>query len=122
MSERINLIEINRRRIITAYLGFCQGHYGGGWADIVLPKNNVVRVYVTQKSLEQCMVSLIEHPGYEEFGRQAGNTHITTLYHGMLTCKHKLTALGTTVMEEMMKAAVSDALENPGKSTLQVVH
>jgi hypothetical protein len=119
---KINLIEKNRQRIALAYLDFCQRHYCGEWAEVVVSENKGVRVYLSQQSIEQCMTTLIEQPGYEEFGQKDGDSHISTLYSGMLSSLHKLTALGETVMEEMMVAAVSDALANPGETTLQVVH
>lgn len=114
MSNKINLIEKNRQRIALAYLDFCQRHYGGQWVELVLPKGKAVRADITLKSLEQCMTSMIEQPGYAEFGRVGGQSSIETLYDRMLSSLHKLTPLGATVMEEMMAAAVSDALENPG--------
>ncbi|HBE9078603.1 hypothetical protein [Serratia fonticola] len=122
MQNKINLIEKNRQRIALAYLDFCQRHYCGEWAEVVVSENKGVRVYLSQQSIEQCMTTLIEQPGYEEFGQKVGDSHISTLYSGMLSSLHKLTALGETVMEEIMVAAVSDALANPGETTLQVVH
>ncbi|WON77802.1 hypothetical protein [Serratia sp. UGAL515B_01] len=122
MSEKINLIELNRRRIAAAYLDFCQRHYGGKWVDIVVSQRKGVRVDITQQSIERCMIAQIEESCREEFGRKEGDNHITKLYGGMLSRNHCLTFIGSTVMEEMMKAAVSDALENPGKTPLQVVH
>lgn len=122
MKDAINKIELNRGRIAKAYLDFCQRHYGGQWVELVLPKGKAVRADITLKSLEQCMTAMIEQPGYAEFGRVGGQSSIETLYDRMLSSLHKLTPLGATVMEEMMAAAVSDALENPGDTTLQVVH
>ncbi|MFV9079401.1 hypothetical protein ABQ397_24270 [Serratia fonticola] len=122
MKEAINKIELYRGRIATAYLGFCQKHYGGEWAEVVISARKGVRVDVSRQSIEHCMATLIEQPGYEEFGRQAGDEHITKLYSSMLSSMHGLTPLGAIVMKEMMAAAVSDALENPGETTLQVVH
>ncbi|UAN58877.1 hypothetical protein [Serratia sp. JSRIV004] len=122
MKETISKIELYRGRIALAYLDFCQRHYCGEWAEVVVSENKGVRVYLSQQSIEQCMVALVEQPGYEEFGQKEGDSHISTLYSGMLSSMHKLTPLGETVMEEMMVAAVSDALENPGETTLQVVH
>ncbi|OKP31330.1 hypothetical protein [Serratia fonticola] len=122
MQNKINLIEKNRQRIALAYLDFCQRHYGGQRVELVLPKEKAVRVDITQQSIEQCMTSMIEQPGYAEFGRVGGQSSIETLYDRMLSSLHKLTPLGVTVMEEMMAAVVSDALENPAEAPLQVVH
>lgn len=123
MSASVNKIELNRRRIALAYLDFCQRHFYGKWVNVVLESKARVRVEITQQSIEHCMLTLIEQPGYEEFGRLAGESNITTLYTGMLNRDaSKLTPLGVTVLEEMMLAAVTDALQHPEKNTLQVVH
>ncbi|QGH60197.1 hypothetical protein [Serratia proteamaculans] len=64
----INKIELNRSRIALAYLDYCQRHYGGKWADVVITKRKGVRVDLTQESIEALMKEFIENMIRAEFG------------------------------------------------------
>lgn len=122
MPNKINLIELNRKRIALAYLNFCQRHYGGKWADVLLPrKRKAVRVDVSLNSIEQVMKIYIENMLCAEFGIVAAQQQITTSYDAMLSHTGKLTPLGVTSMEEAFVDAVTDKLQNPNSTLLQVV-
>lgn len=122
MPNKINLIEKNRRYIALAYLDFCQRHYGGKWADVLFPqKRKAVRVDVTQKSIEEVMRVYIEDMLRAEFGIAEGQKQIAKSYDAMLSHNGKLTPLGVTSMEEAFVDAVTDKLQNPNSTLLQVV-
>lgn len=121
MSDKINKIELNRRRIALAYLDFCQRHYGGDWANVTINKA-MVRVEVSQVSIELCLKEIVEKQLRAEYGIADGQRQIATSYGAMLNRDaSKLTPLGAQVMEEMMLDAVTDKLQNPDSILLQVV-
>ncbi|HBE9082234.1 hypothetical protein [Serratia fonticola] len=122
MQNKINLIEKNRQRIALAYLDFCQRHYGGKWADVLIPRRRkAVRVDVTQKSIEEVMRVYIEDWLRAEYGIAEGQKQIAVSYDAMLTGDGKLTPLGATSMEDAFVDAVAYKLLNPGSTLLQVV-
>lgn len=116
-----NKIDMNRQRIALAYIDFCQRHYGGKWADVVVSKRKGVRVELTQQSVEALMKEFIEEMLRGEFGISAGQEQITKSYDAMLTHEGKLTPLGATAMEEMMADVVAYKLQNPKSTFLQIV-
>ncbi|MGQ6548276.1 hypothetical protein ACUNEV_12135 [Serratia sp. IR-2025] len=122
MKDAINKIELNRGRIAKAYLDFCQRHYGGKWADVLIPRRRkAVRVDVTQKSIEEVMRVYIEDMIRAEFGIAEGQKQIAISYDAMLTSAEKLTPLGATSMEEAFVDAVAYKLLHPESTLLQVV-
>ncbi|WP_211130349.1 hypothetical protein [Serratia surfactantfaciens] len=121
MTQWINNIALNRRRIALAYLDFCQRHFGGKWSDVVISKKKVVRVDLTQECVEALMQEFIENMLRAEFGIASGQEQIAKSYDAMLTKRHSLSALGATSMQDMMIDAVAYKLHNPSSQLLQVV-
>ncbi|WP_288445367.1 hypothetical protein [uncultured Serratia sp.] len=121
MTQWINNIALNRRRIALAYLDFCQCHFGGKWSDVVISKKKVVRVDLTQECVEALMQEFIENMLRAEFGIASGQEQIAKSYDAMLTERHSLSALGATSMQDMMIDAVAYKLHNPSSQLLQVV-
>ncbi|WP_329910005.1 hypothetical protein [Serratia quinivorans] len=117
-----NKIELNRGRIANAYLDYCQRHYGGKWADVVITKRKGVRVDLTQESIEALMKEFIENMIRAEFGIAAGQQQIANSYDAMLSKdRSSLTAIGKAAMAEAMIDAVAYKLNNPSSQLLQVV-
>jgi len=122
MSQWINNIALNRRRIALAYLDFCQRHFGGKWTDVVISKKKVVRVDLTQECIEALMQEFIENMVRAEFGIAGGQEQIAKSYDAMLSKdRSRLTPLGKSVMEEAFIDAVVYKLNNPSSQLLQVV-
>lgn len=122
MTQWINKIALNRGRIANAYLDYCQRHYGGKWADVVITKRKGVRVDLTQESIEALMKEFIENMIRAEFGIAAGQQQIANSYDAMLSKdRSRLTPLGKSAMEEAMIDAVAYKLNNPSSQLLQVV-
>lgn len=122
MSQWINNIALNRRRIALAYLDFCQRHFGGKWSDVVISKKKVVRVDITQECVEALMQEFIENMIRAEFGIAGGQEQIAKSYDAMLSKdRSRLTPLGKSVMEEAFIDAVAYKLNNPSSQLLQVV-
>jgi len=122
MSQWINNIALNRRRIALAYLDFCQRHFGGKWSDVVISKKKVVRVDLTQECVEVLMQEFIENMIRAEFGIAGGQEQIAKSYDAMLSKdRSRLTPLGKSVMEEAFIDAVAYKLNNPSSQLLQVV-
>lgn len=123
MSQWINNIALNRRRIALAYLDHCQRHFGGKWSDVVITKKKVVRVDLTQQSVESVMKEFIENMVRAEFGIYEGSKQISNSYDAMLSKdRSHLTPLGKSVMEEAFIDAVAYKLNNPSSQLLQVVN
>ncbi|HBE9089091.1 TPA: hypothetical protein KNG84_001098 [Serratia fonticola] len=121
MAVKINLIELNRKRIALAYLNFCKKQYGGEWADIVISKRKGVRIDITISNIEALMKIYIENMLCAEFGLAAAQKQVTVSYDAMLDELGKLTPLGEGAMDDMMRDAVAEKLQNPGSKLLQVV-
>ncbi|MBS3894998.1 hypothetical protein [Serratia marcescens] len=122
MTQWINNIALNRRRIALAYLDFCQRHFGGKWSDVVISKKKVVRVDLTQECVEALMKEFIENMVRAEFGIAGGQEQIARTYDAMLSKdRSKLTRRGKEWMEEAMFDAVAYKLQNPDSTLLQVV-
>ncbi|QLJ67771.1 hypothetical protein HP437_22440 [Serratia marcescens] len=122
MTQWINNIALNRRRIALAYLDFCQRHFGGKWSDVVISKKKVVRVDLTQECVEALMKEFIENMVRAEFGITGGQEQIAKSYDAMLSKdRSRLTPLGKSAMEEAMLDAVDYKLNNPSSQLLQVV-
>lgn len=122
MTQWINNITLNRRRIALAYLDFCQRHFGGKWSDVVISKKKVVRVDLTQECIEVLMQEFIENMVRAEFGIAGGQEQIAKSYDAMLSKdRSRLTPLGKSVMEEAFIDAVAYKLNNPSSQLLQVV-
>lgn len=122
MTQWINNIALNRRRIALAYLDFCQRHFGGKWSDVVISKKKVVRVDLTQECVEALMKEFIENMVRAEFGIAGGQEQIANSYDAMLSKdRSRLTPLGKSVMEEAFIDAVAYKLNNPSSELLQVV-
>ncbi|HID8404582.1 TPA: hypothetical protein ACXIJH_004921 [Serratia marcescens] len=122
MTQWINNIALNRRRIALAYLDFCQRHFGGKWSDVVISKKKVVRVDLTQECIEALMQEFIENMVRAEFGIAGGQEQIAKSYDAMLSKdRSRLTPLGKSVMEEAFIDAVAYKLNNPSSQLLQVV-
>lgn len=121
MSKKLNKVQLNRRRIAAAYLDFCQRHAGGNWSDVVVDSNKVVRIDVSQESIEQVMSLFIENQLVAEFGISSSQSMITSAYDAMMNHNGKLTPMGVTWLKDAMAAAVTDKLENPGGEMLQVM-
>ncbi|MGF2654827.1 hypothetical protein ACQUWL_20255 [Serratia marcescens] len=123
MTQWINNIALNRRRIALAYLDFCQRHFGGKWSDVVISKKKVVRVDLTQECVEALMKEFIENMVRAKFGIYASQEQIAKSYDAMLSKdRSRLTPLGKSVMEEAMLDAVDYKLNNPSSQLLQVVN
>ena len=122
MTQWINNIALNRRRIALAYLDFCQRHFGGKWSDVVISKKKVVRVDLTQECVEALMQEFIENMVRAEFGISGGQEQLAKSYDAMLSKdRSRLTPLGKSVMEEAFIDAVAYKLNNPSSELLQVV-
>lgn len=122
MIRWINKIALNRSRIANAYLDYCQRHYGGKWADVVISKKKVVRVELSQECVEALMQEFIENMLRAEFGIASSQEQIAKSYDAMLSKdRSRLTPLGKSVMEEAMLEAVDYKLNNPSSQLLQVV-
>lgn len=122
MSQWINKIALNRRRIIIAYLDHCQRHFGGKWSDVVISRKKVVRVEITEKSIEKVMQEFIENMVRAEFGISGGQEQIAKTYDTMLSKdRSHLTMFGKDTMAEAMLDAVAYQLNNPSSELLKVV-
>lgn len=116
-------IELERKRIARLYVDFCLRHYGSNVAILKLENGAKTTVEVSDNNVSACMVKYIENAGVEEFGLEAAASQIKTLYINMQNKDgSKLTPLGFEVMNEMVAAAVSDAIENNGANVLEVGH
>ncbi|MFV8926266.1 hypothetical protein ABQ431_08225 [Serratia fonticola] len=121
MSMKINLIDLNRKRIALAYLNFCKKQYGGEWADIVISKHKGVRIDITISNIEALMKVYIENMLCAEFGIANAQKQVAASYDAMLDQFGKLTPFGEDAMDDMMRDAVAYKLENPDSTLLQVV-
>ncbi|KGA39557.1 hypothetical protein KU75_21855 [Pectobacterium odoriferum] len=122
-NKPVSQIELERKRIARLYVDFCQRHYGSSVAILKLSDGTKTTVEVSENNITACMVKYIESAGAEEFGLEAAISQIKTLYINMQNKDgSKLTPLGFEVMNEMVAAAVSDAIENNGANVLEVGH
>lgn len=116
-------IERDRQRIALSYLEYCQLHFGGSQAFVTLPSHKLpVVVEISELSLSQSMISHIERLVYEVHGIKEGEQAVIETYASMFnTRRGKLTPDGHDFMKEMMVDAVTEALQNPKHSDLQMV-
>lgn len=116
-------IERDRQRIALAYLDYCSRHFCGYQVPVTVPTSKLpVLVEITEVSLSQIMIGHIERLVYEVRGTADGEQAVVDTYASMFNpSRGKLTPAGHDFMKEMMADAVTEALQNPKASDLQVV-
>ena len=116
-------IERERQRIALTYLEYCQRNFGGSQAFVTLPSKKLpVVVEISELSLSQIMINHIERLVYEVRGLKEGEQAIIDTYAAMFdSVRGKLTPSGHDFIKEMMVDAVTEALQDPKHSDLQMV-
>lgn len=116
-------IERERQRIALTYIEYCQRHFGGSQAFVTLPSKKLpVVVEISELSLSQIMINHIERLVYEVRGLKEGEQAIIDTYAEMYdSVRGKLTPSGHDFIKEMMIDAVTEALQDPKHSDLQMV-
>lgn len=116
-------IERERQRIALTYIEYCQRHFGGSQAFVTLPSKKLpVVVEISELSLSQIMINHIERLVYEVRGLKEGEQAIIDTYAEMYdSVRGKLTPSGHDFIKEMMVDAVTEALQDPKHSDLQMV-
>jgi len=116
-------IERERQRIALTYIEYCQRHFGGSQAFVTLPSKKLpVVVEISELSLSQIMINHIERLVYEVRGLKDGEQAIIDTYAEMYdSVRGKLTPSGHDFIKEMMVDAVTEALQDPKHSDLQMV-
>ena len=116
-------IERERQRIALTYIEYCQRHFGGSQAFVTLPSKKLpVVVEISELSLSQIMINHIERLVYEVRGLKEGEQAIIDTYAVMFDSgRGKLTPSGHDFIKEMMVDAVTEALQDPKHSDLQMV-
>jgi len=116
-------IERERQRIALTYIEYCQRHFGGSQAFVTLPSKKLpVVVEISELSLSQIMINHIERLVYEVRGLKEGEQAIIDTYAVMFdSVRGKLTPSGHDFIKEMMVDAVTEALQDPKHSDLQMV-
>lgn len=116
-------IERERQRIALIYIEYCQRHFGGSQAFVTLPSKKLpVVVEISEVSLSQIMINHIERLVYEVRGLKEGEQAIIDTYATMFdSVRGKLTPSGHDFIKEMMVDAVTEALQDPNHSDLQMV-
>ncbi|WP_413535031.1 hypothetical protein [Rahnella inusitata] len=116
-------IERERQRIALTYIEYCHRNFGGSQTFVALPSKKLpVVVEISELSLSQIMINHIERLVYEVRGLKEGEQAIIDTYAAMFdSMRGKLTPSGHDFIKEMMADAVTEALQNPKHSDLQMV-
>lgn len=126
MSQKNNALELNRKHIADAFVNYCCLRNGGSAMMNVVVKRQVVALgNLTPEAVANCLINSIELQCLHKFGRDKGLPMLNETYAGMLNKDNsRLTPDGIEFMNEVMKEAVTAALENPKDNNfgLEIYH
>lgn len=126
MKNQNNSLELNRKHIADAFIHYCRLRNNGQAVLNLMVKKQVVALdNLTEEAVASCLINSIELQCFRKFGSGKGLPMLSETYAGMLTKDNsRLTSEGVEFMNEVMKEAVTAALENPkdNKSGLEIYH
>lgn len=126
MSQSNKSLELNRKHIADAFIHYCRmRNSGSAVLNLVVKKQVVALDNLTEEAVACCLMNSIELQCFRKFGRSKGLSMLSETYTGMLNKDNsRLTSEGVEFMNEVMKEAVTAALENPkdNKSGLEIYH
>lgn len=126
MSQSNNSLELNRKHIADAFINYCRLRNSGQAVLNLMVKKQVVALdNLTAQAVSNCLINSIELQCFRKFGRDKGLVMLSDTYAGILTKDNsRLTSEGVEFMNEVMKEAVTAALENPKDNNfgLEIYH
>lgn len=126
MSQSNNSLELNRKHIADAFIHYCRLRNSGSAVLNLMVKKQVVALdNLTGEAIAICLINSIEPQCFRKFGRDMGLSMLSETYAGMLTKDNsRLTSEGVEFMNEVMKEAVTAALDNPKDNNfgLEIYH
>lgn len=126
MSQSNNSLELNRKHIADAFIHYCRLRNSGSAVLNLMVKKQVVALdNLTGEAIASCLINSIELQCFRKFGRGKGLSMLIETYAGMLTKDNsRLTSEGVEFMNEVMKEAVTAALDNPKDNNfgLEIYH
>lgn len=126
MSQSNNSLELNRKHIADAFIHYCRLRNSGSAVLNLMVKKQVVALdNLTAQAVSNCLINSIEFQCLRKFGRDKGLSVLSDTYAGMLSKDNsRLTSEGVEFMNEVMKEAVTAALENPKDNNfgLEIYH
>lgn len=126
MSQSNNSLELNRKHIADAFIHYCRLRNSGSAVLNLMVKKQVVALdNLTGEAIASCLINSIELQCFRKFGRDKGLSMLSETYAGMLTKDNsRLTTEGVEFMNEVMKEAVTAALDNPKDNNfgLEIYH
>lgn len=126
MSQSNHSLELNRKHIADAFIHYCRLRNSGSAVLNLMVKKQVVALdNLTGEAIASCLINSIELQCFRKFGRDKGLVMLSETYAGMLTKDNsRLTSEGVEFMNEVMKEAVTAALDNPGNNNfgLEIYH
>ncbi|HEM8505041.1 MULTISPECIES: hypothetical protein [Citrobacter] len=126
MSQSNNSLELNRKHIADAFIHYCRLRNSGSAVLNLMVKKQVVALdNLTGEAIASCLINSIELQCFRKFGRDKGLSMLSETYAGMLTKDNsRLTSEGVEFMNEVMKEAVTAALDNPKDNNfgLEIYH
>lgn len=126
MSQSNNSLELNRKHIADAFIHYCRLRNSGSAVLNLMVKKQVVALdNLTEEAVARCLINSMELQCFRKFGRDKGVTMLAETYAGMLSKDNsRLTSDGVEFMNEVMKEAVTSALENPKDNNfgLEIYH
>lgn len=126
MKTSNNSLELNRKHIADAFIHYCRLRNNGSAVLNLMVKRQVVALdNLTESAISSCLINSIELQCLRKFGSDKGLQMLNDTYAGMLTkdCS-RLTSEGVEFMNEVMKEAVTAALNNPKDNSfgLEIYH
>ncbi|WP_316391087.1 hypothetical protein [Citrobacter farmeri] len=126
MKPSNNSLELNRKHIADAFIHYCRlRNNDSAILNLMVKKQVVALGNLTEAAVASCLINSIERQCLHKFGRDKGLPVLSETYAGMLTKDNsRLTSEGVEFMNEVMKEAVTVALENPKDNnfSLEIYH
>lgn len=126
MKPSNNSLELNRKHIADAFINYCRlRNNGSAELNLMVKKQIVALGNLTEAAVASCLINSIELQCLRKFGRDNGMPMLSETYAGMLIKDNsRLTSEGVEFMNEVMKEAVTAALENPKDNNfgLEIYH
>lgn len=126
MNQKNNALELHRKHIADAFVNYCRMHNAGlALINVVVKRQVITLSDLTPTAVACCLINSMELQCFRKFGRDKGMPILMETYAGMLSKDNsRLTSEGVEFMNEVMKTAVTAALENPknNKFGLEIYH
>ena len=115
MNQKNNALELNRKHIADAFVNYCRLHNAGlAMINVVVKRQVITLSDLTPTAVVRCLINSMELQCFRELGRDKGIPILIETYAGMLSKDNsRLISEGVEFMNEVMKTAVTAALENP---------